>query len=142
MKIFSIFKSGLLKTTLVSMVALPLAVSCFDPSGLQEQIDMLVDKVFELETKLNNEIAALQAMLKGNVLISKVATDASTGITTVTLTDGTQLQLLPEKDMKSYITYLTLGDGKADVFFAALSQARNLTEEEKEKIRGILNELE
>ena len=36
----------------------------------------------------------------------------------------------------------TLGDGKADVFFAALSQARNLTEEEKEKIRGILNELE
>ena len=36
----------------------------------------------------------------------------------------------------------TLGDGKADVFFAALSQARNLTEEEKEKIRGILNELD
>ena len=36
----------------------------------------------------------------------------------------------------------TLGDGKADVFFAALSQARNLTEEEKEKIRGLLNELD
>ena len=36
----------------------------------------------------------------------------------------------------------TLGDGKADVFFAALSQARNLTNEEKEKIRGILNELD
>lgn len=35
----------------------------------------------------------------------------------------------------------SLGDGRADVFFAALSQARNLTEEEKEKIRGILNEL-
>ena len=36
----------------------------------------------------------------------------------------------------------TLGDGKADVFFAALSQARNLTEEEKERIRGILNALD
>lgn len=36
----------------------------------------------------------------------------------------------------------SLGDGRADVFFAALSQARNLTEEEKEKIRGILNELD
>ena len=36
----------------------------------------------------------------------------------------------------------SLGDGRADVFFAALSQARDLTEEEKEKIRGILNELE
>ena len=36
----------------------------------------------------------------------------------------------------------TLGDGKADIFFAALSQARNLTKEEKEKIRGILNEMD
>lgn len=35
----------------------------------------------------------------------------------------------------------TLGDGKADVFFSALSQARNLTEEERRKIREILNEL-
>lgn len=36
----------------------------------------------------------------------------------------------------------SLGDGRVDVFFAALSQARDLTEEEKEKIRGILNELD
>jgi hypothetical protein len=36
----------------------------------------------------------------------------------------------------------SLGDGKADVFLAALSQARNLTKDEKEKIRGILNELD
>ena len=64
MKISSIFKTGLLKAAVASALALPLAVSCFDPSGLQEQIDMLVDKVYELETKLNNEIAALQAMLK------------------------------------------------------------------------------
>ena len=49
MKISSIFKTGLLKAAVASALALPLAVSCFDPSGLQEQIDMLVDKVFELE---------------------------------------------------------------------------------------------
>lgn len=35
----------------------------------------------------------------------------------------------------------TLGDGKADVFFAALTQARNLTETEKKEIRDLLNEL-
>ena len=131
MKISSIFKTGLLKAAVASALALPLAVSCFDPSGLQEQIDMLVDKVFELETKLNNEIAALQAMLKGNVLISKVVTDASTGITTVTLTDGTQLQLLPEKDMKSYITYLTLGDGKAYWAYIAEDGTKQLFKDEK-----------
>lgn len=31
------------------------------------------------------------------------------------------------------------GEGKADVFFAAMSRAHDLTEDEKEKIRGILN---
>lgn len=36
----------------------------------------------------------------------------------------------------------SLGDGKADILFAALSQARNLTKEEKDKIRGILDELD
>ena len=131
MKIFSIFKTGMLKAVLASALALPLAVSCFDPSGLQEQIDMLVDKVFELETKLNNEIAALQAMLKGNVMISSVSTDASTGITTVTLTNGTELQLLPEKDMKSYITYITLGDGKAYWAYIDETGAKQLFKDEE-----------
>ncbi|MBO5862235.1 MAG: hypothetical protein J6Q88_03760, partial [Bacteroidales bacterium] len=131
MKIFSTFKTGMLKAALASALALPLAVSCFDPSGLQEQIDMLVDKVFELETKLNNEIAALQAMLKGNVMISSVSTDASTGITTVTLTNGTELQLLPEKDMKSYITYITLGDGKAYWAYIDETGAKQLFKDEE-----------
>lgn len=35
-----------------------------------------------------------------------------------------------------------LSDGRADIFFAALAQARVLTMEEKERIRGLLNELE
>ena len=35
-----------------------------------------------------------------------------------------------------------LGDGKADIFFAALARGRALTEDEKERIRGLLNELE
>lgn len=35
-----------------------------------------------------------------------------------------------------------LSDGKADVFFAALTQARKLTEEEKNKIRGMLGGLD
>ena len=35
-----------------------------------------------------------------------------------------------------------LGDGKADVFIAALAQARDLTEEEKKNLREMLDELE
>ena len=32
----------------------PAAVSCYDDSALQEQIDMLVDKVYELEIVLHH----------------------------------------------------------------------------------------
>lgn len=35
-----------------------------------------------------------------------------------------------------------LGDGRADVFFSALSRARDLTDEERKRIRGILDELD
>lgn len=47
------------------------AVSCYDDSALreqdsalQDQIDILIDKVYELETRLSGEIEALQAMLR------------------------------------------------------------------------------
>ena len=90
----------------------PAAVSCYDDSALQEQIDMLVDKVYELETRLSGEIEALQAMLKGKVMITDVSTNASTGVTTITLSTGSTLELLPEQDLESFITYLTLGDGQ------------------------------
>lgn len=93
-------------------LSLPMAVSCYDDSELREQIDMIVNQIFELEQKLNSEIKALKSMLNGNVLISDVSIDVATGITTVTLSDGTELNLLPEQELKSYVTYMTLGDGQ------------------------------
>ena len=92
---------------------------------------MLVDKVYELETKLNNEIAALQDMLKGKVMISNVSTDAGSGVTTVTLTNGTKLELLPKADMKSYITYITLGDGNAYWAYIDENGSKQLFKDEK-----------
>ena len=101
----------MIRAALVAVMTVPAAVSCFDPSGLQEQIDMLIDELKSLEERLNTEIGALNQMLKGTVHITNISRDAATGITTVTLSDGKTLQLLPEKDMKSFITYVTLGDG-------------------------------
>ena len=131
MKMFSNLKSGILKTAVLFVSAAFAVVSCYDDSALQEQIDLLVNKVYELETQLNNEIAALQSMLKGKVLISDVSTDASTGVTTVTLTDGTTLELLPKADMKSYITYLILGDGKAYWAYIDENGAKQLFKDDK-----------
>ena len=119
MKLLSNLKSGLLKAMVAAFAICPAAVSCYDDSALreqdaalQDQIDILVDKLYELETRLTSEIEALQDMLKGKALITDVSTNASTGITTITLSTGTKLQLLPEKDLESFITYITLGDGK------------------------------
>ncbi|MBR1956530.1 MAG: hypothetical protein IKA13_04355 [Bacteroidales bacterium] len=119
MKLLSNFKSGLLKAMVAAFAICPAAVSCYDDSALreqdsalQDQIDILIDKVYELETRLSGEIEALQAMLRGKALITDVSTNASTGITTITLSTGSTLQLLPEKDLESFITYITLGDGQ------------------------------
>ena len=90
---------------MVACMAVPTAVSCFDPSGLQEQIDMLVDKVYELEEKLNNELSALKSMIDGNAMISSVIVSAE-GVTTIKLTTGAEFQLYPKQDMQSFITYM------------------------------------
>lgn len=106
------FRSGLFKAIIAAVLACPLTVSCYDDSKLWKEIDMIVDQLFELEQKMNSEIKALKSMLTGQVFISDVSTDASTGITTITLSDGLELELLPEKELESYVTYMTLGDGK------------------------------
>ncbi len=96
---------------LVALVACPLAVSCdkYDDSAIRQQLESLVDKVFELEQKMNSEIDALNKLLDGKLLIEKVTTDSKTGITTILLTNGNELELLPEKDLKSFVTYITSG---------------------------------
>lgn len=110
MKLLTNLKSGFLKiVAAVAMVSA--AASCYDDTSLQEQINMIVDQLFELDQKVDSELKALKSMLNGKILITNVSTDASTGITTVTLSDGNSFQLLPEKDMKSFVTYITLGDG-------------------------------
>lgn len=112
MKIFTNAKSGLQKAVLVLAMACPMAISCYDDSELREQIDLIVDKLYELEEKLNNEVAALHAMLKGNAMIRTVSTEAD-GVTTVVLTDGTELVLYPKTDLQSMLTYMQASvDGK------------------------------
>ncbi len=99
------------RIALFAAVAGSLAVSCdkYDDSELREQIEIIVTKLYELEQKMNNEIDALKGMLSGKILITDVAKDVNTGITTVTLSNGSKLQLLPEKDLKSFVTYITSG---------------------------------
>ena len=110
MKNLSTFGKTVRKFLLLAVLACPVFVSCYDDSELQQTVDMLVDKVFDLEQKLNDEIAALQGLLEGKIFITEVTVDEA-GATNVTLSNEAVLKLLPQKDLKSYVTYVTLTDG-------------------------------
>lgn len=123
MNMNSIAKS-FMKAVLAVFLTCPFMLSCmeeiihenyyendYDDSELRDQIDLIIEKLYDLEERMNSEIQALNKMLSGKLLITDVSRDASTGIITVTLSDGYELQLLPEKDLKSYVTYITLSDG-------------------------------
>lgn len=93
-----------------------------------------VNRIFKKNWQKQTVSVFLGRIVKKNILISK--------------RQGRQFYYYPTISEEEYCKKEAvkcvdlLGDGKADVFFAALSQARNLTEEEKKKIRGILNELD
>ncbi len=106
----NIFRT-LRRLVLCAAVVCPLTVSCdgYDDTELRNQIDQIVTRLYELEQRLNAEIGALKDMLRGQAFISNISTDTKTGITTVTLSNGKTLQLLPEADMTSYVTYIDSG---------------------------------
>lgn len=115
MKKLSGIKSFMVKAAALAVV-FPLAVSCYDDSKLwdeigsiEEDMENVINKLYELEDRLNSELGALNEMVKGQLFISSVSTDASTGVVTLTLSNGKKLQILPETDLTSTVTYLTIG---------------------------------
>ena len=115
MKNFMTIGKSLRRFALCAAMALPFTacttIEEYDDSEIKEQIDLIINKLYELEQKMNAEIQALKDMLAGKIMITSVTTDSSTGITTVTLTNGSTLELYPQKDLQSFVTYITLSDG-------------------------------
>ena len=109
MSILTNLKSGVVKVFMAFVMVSMAIVSCsddlYDDSKIWDQLDKITNKVFELEEKLNDEIGALKAMMEGKLLISSVSTDAATGVTTLTLSNGHELKLYPEADMSTFLTY-------------------------------------
>lgn len=114
MKILNRMKSGFLKAAFILLAAGPMLVSCngYDDTELQEKIDILTDRLFTLEERMNSEFAALKAMIDGQLFISNVSRDASTGVVTLTLSNGSTLELLPETDLSHTVTYITMNGVK------------------------------
>ena len=109
MKTFAQLRLSFGKVLMLAVLATPFVVSCYDDSEMREKLDILADKVSTIEEKLNSELLALHNMLNGKILISDVSKNVSTGVTTVTLTNGSTLELLPKTDLKSLVTYTNIG---------------------------------
>ena len=116
MKNFKKMVKALLKVACLGAVALPMAQSCteavpYDDTEIRDKIDLIIDRIYDLEQKMNAEIKTIKDLLDGKVFITEVSKDVATGITHVKLSNGQELQLLPQKDLKSFVTYITLSDG-------------------------------
>lgn len=122
MKTFAQFRNGFGKVMLLAALAIPMVVSCYDDSEMREKLEILTDKIADIEEKLNTELLALHGMLSGKILISDVSKNASTGITTVTLTNGSKLELLPKTDLQSVVSYMNIG---GECFWAYLDADGN-----------------
>ena len=89
-----------------------LAVSCYDDSELRSQLSEITDRVIALEDRLNDELEALRAMIKGNIQIVSCVANDSQGYD-VTLSTGVKLTINPDANLKNFITYTdAIGDGK------------------------------
>ena len=78
------------------LLTLCLAASCEDTDKLQADIDSLGERIAALENKvemLNGNIKALNILCKDGMIISKVEHNATDGVYTLTLSDGTTLKL-------------------------------------------------
>lgn len=101
--------------------------------SLQEIVER-VNRVFHRSWKPQTVSVFLGRIVKKNLLTSK--------------RQGRQFYYFPTISEEEYCKREmikcvdSLADGRSDVFFAAFSQAIDLTKEEKEKIRGILDELD
>lgn len=119
MKNLKAFFNSIGKSATALAIAFSAVVSCADYTSdienlrdeLKDELELVINKLYELEQKMNSEIQALKDMLAGKLLITSVKTNSETGITTVSLSNGSSFDLLPEKDLKSFVTYITLSDG-------------------------------
>ncbi len=99
-----------------------------------QEIVQRVNTIYGKEWKPQTVSVFLGRIVKKNLLVSK--------------RNGRQFFYYPTISEEEYRRRETvkcvdqLGDGRADIFFAALLQARDLTDDEKTQIREILNELD
>ena len=131
-KFFTTLKSVVATAVIASMT---LAASCsYDDSAIkdnlnkvQQEVDKvekdlaaLTDRVAALEDQLAQEVEALESLINGKTVVTKVET--ANGVTTVTLSDGTTFNVYPECGVvdtdTDTNTYLSIAEDNGVLYWA------------------------
>lgn len=101
-----------LSAALCGIMTLPMLNSCYDDKALWDKIGNLENRVETLETELNNQLKALEALISEKTTIS-TCTKNSDGSMKVTLSDGTVFTVLPEgTDFSSLVSVINVNGTK------------------------------
>lgn len=101
---------------ILAALAAPVFTSCYDDSALVDRLDKVEQKLTDLETKLNTELAALKSLLEGQIAALQGEVDKLVTVTSctentdgsfeITLSDGKSFVVYPEyeQDLTGLVT--------------------------------------
>lgn len=100
-----------LRSVLCAALAFPALSSCVDDDALWDKINELEFRLDSLETNLNKQVEALNALTKDGSTISSCKKN-SDGSYLIELSDGTKFTVMPEGTSFSSLVSCTVVDGK------------------------------
>lgn len=117
-----------LRSFLCLSLAAGAAVSCYDDSALWDKVTDMENRLNELEVEMQSQVEAMNALLSNGATLTSCKKN-SDGSYTVTLSNGTKFNVLPEgTDFSTFITYKVEGGNKYWATYDAAGNAVVLTD--------------
>ena len=112
MKILKTSAKTFMSLLLSVLLTAPMVTSCYDDSDIWDKLASLEEKLIELENNLTEQAEAMSALLSDGSTISACKKN-SDGSYTITLSNGTKFNVLPEgTSFSSLVTYTEVGGKK------------------------------
>lgn len=116
------------RSLLCISLAIPAFTSCYDDSALWDKVNDMEARLNELEVEMTSQAEAMSALLSNGATLTSCKKN-SDGSYTVTLSNGTKFNVLPEgTDFSSLITYKVVDGKKCWATYDASGNAVALTD--------------
>lgn len=135
MKIFTQYKSLMFRGLVSFCLVLPIFASCSDIKELWGEVDDLKERLDSLESGLNGQIEAMNALLAGGDITIANCRHNENGSYSITLSNGTSFTVMPELAGKNpLLSYVVEGNEKYWAVYDSEGKLVPLTDGEGKKI--------